>query len=95
MPAAITIRPLLEDAAAVAVLSGDLGYPADQAAMEARLAAVLADPGHAVFGAEGEDGPCSAGCTCAPASCSSTRRRPSSRAWWCCRAPGGGAWGGP
>jgi GNAT superfamily N-acetyltransferase len=57
MPAAMTIRPLsLEDAAAVAALSGDLGYPADPAAMEGRLAALLAEPGHAVFGAEAADG---------------------------------------
>jgi GNAT superfamily N-acetyltransferase len=57
MPAAIAIRPLtLEDAAAVAALSGDLGYPAEAAAMEARLAALLGQAGHAVFGAAGEDG---------------------------------------
>jgi GNAT superfamily N-acetyltransferase len=57
MPAAITIRPLTsEDAAAVAALSGDLDYPADPAAMESRLAAVLAESGHAVFGAEAADG---------------------------------------
>ncbi|MFH1331053.1 MAG: GNAT family N-acetyltransferase [Actinomycetota bacterium] len=57
MPAAITIRPLADsDAPVVAALSGDLGYPADQAAMEIRLATVLADPGHTVFGAEAEDG---------------------------------------
>ena len=57
MPIAITIRPLADgDAPAVAALSGDLGYPAGQAAMEIRLATVLADPGHAVFGAEAADG---------------------------------------
>jgi GNAT superfamily N-acetyltransferase len=57
MPAAITIRPLSpEDAAAMAALSNDLGYPADPAAMESRLAAVLAESGHAVFGAEAADG---------------------------------------
>lgn len=57
MPAPIAIRPLtLEDAAAVAALSGDLGYPADPAAMESRLAALLAESGHALFGAEAEDG---------------------------------------
>jgi GNAT superfamily N-acetyltransferase len=57
MPATITIRPLtLADAAAVAVLSEDLGYPADPGVMGARVAAVLSEPDHAVFGAEGEDG---------------------------------------
>jgi len=57
MPAAITIRPLSpEDAAAVAALSSDLGYPADPAAMEGRLAALLGGTGHALFGAEATDG---------------------------------------
>lgn len=57
MPAAITIRPLAHgDAPAVTALSSDLGYPADQAAMATRLAVVLAAPGHAVFGGDGEDG---------------------------------------
>jgi GNAT superfamily N-acetyltransferase len=57
MPAAIAIRPLtLDDAAAVAALSGDLGYPADPAVMGARLSALLGEAGHAVFGAAGADG---------------------------------------
>ena len=57
MPPAITIRRLtLEDAAAAARLSEHLGYPADPGVMEARVAAVLEEPDHAVFGAESEDG---------------------------------------
>jgi GNAT superfamily N-acetyltransferase len=57
MPPEITIRPLTRrDAAAAGALSGDLGYPADPGVMETRLGAILAEPDHAVFGAEGEDG---------------------------------------
>jgi GNAT superfamily N-acetyltransferase len=57
MPAAITIRPLtLADAGAAARLSLDLGYPADPGVMEARVAAILAEPDHAVFGAESGTG---------------------------------------
>ena len=57
MPAAITIRPLTAgDASAVAALSSDLGYPTDPAAMDARLKALLAATGHALFGAEDGDG---------------------------------------
>lgn len=57
MPRAITIRSLnSDDAAAAAVLSADLGYPADAAAMRERLAALLAEADHAVLGAAGEDG---------------------------------------
>ena len=40
----------------MAALSGDLGYPADRAAMEGRLATLLAEPGHALFGAETAEG---------------------------------------
>lgn len=47
------IRPITEaDAPAVAALSGELGYETGVGDMEARLAAVLAAAGHAVFGAE-------------------------------------------
>jgi GNAT superfamily N-acetyltransferase len=57
MPPTITIRHLTRrDAAAAGALSGDLGYPADPGVMEARLGAILAEPDHAVLGAEGEDG---------------------------------------
>ena len=70
MPAAITIRPLSpEDAAAVAALSGDLGYPADPAAMEGRLAALLAEMDHAVLGAEAMDGALLGWVHGAPGSC--------------------------
>ena len=52
MPREITIRLLgPEDAPGVAALSGDLGYPTAAAEMAGRLAALLAVPGHVVFGA--------------------------------------------
>ena len=55
-PPLVVRRLAVGDAAAVAALSEELGYPADAAGMEARLGAVFADPGHAVFGAPAEDG---------------------------------------
>jgi len=51
------IRPVTAaDTPAVAALSGELGYETETGDMAARLAAVLAAPGHAVFAAEGGDG---------------------------------------
>jgi GNAT superfamily N-acetyltransferase len=51
------IRALtVADTPAVAVLSNELGYPAEAAQMAERLAAVLAAPGHCVLGAAGCDG---------------------------------------
>ena len=51
------IRPLTpEDGPGVAALSGDLGYPTSPEEMAGRIAAVLGEPGHALFAAEGEDG---------------------------------------
>jgi GNAT superfamily N-acetyltransferase len=51
------IRPVTAaDTPAVAALSGELGYATGVGDMSARLAAVLAAPGHAVFAAEGADG---------------------------------------
>jgi GNAT superfamily N-acetyltransferase len=53
----VVIRPLTPgDARAVAALSADLGYPVDPAAMAGRLAAALAAPGHALFGATDRSG---------------------------------------
>ena len=51
------IRPMeTRDAAAVAKLTGELGYPVDEADLAERLAVVLADPAdHLVFVAVGED----------------------------------------
>ncbi len=51
------VRPMeVRDAAAVAKLTGELGYPVDEADLVERLAAVLADPAdHLVFVAVGED----------------------------------------
>ena len=55
--ASFRIRPLEPaDEGAVAALSGELGYPTTGLEMAGRLAAVLADPGHAAFAAVGEDG---------------------------------------
>ena len=51
------IRPLSSaDAAAVAALSDHLGYPVPPGEMATRLAALLACPDHALFGAEDEAG---------------------------------------
>jgi GNAT superfamily N-acetyltransferase len=51
------VRPATsEDAAALAELSGQLGYPADEATMTGRLAALESDFRHAVFVAETEAG---------------------------------------
>lgn len=44
----------LDDAPEAARLSGQLGYPASDAAMRARLARVLASPAHVAFGAARE-----------------------------------------
>jgi GNAT superfamily N-acetyltransferase len=49
----LEVRPaLLADAEALAALAGELGYPATPELVEARLAAILAGPGHAVLVAE-------------------------------------------
>lgn len=52
----VRIRPMeVRDASAVAKLTGELGYPVDEADLVERLAAVLADPAdHLVFVAVGE-----------------------------------------
>ncbi len=51
------IRPVrLEDAAEVAELSGQLGYPVSASEMSARLSRALADPDYVVTVAEGSDG---------------------------------------
>jgi GNAT superfamily N-acetyltransferase len=42
-----------EDAAALAALCGELGYPTEAATVQTRLERVLDDPGHAVFVADG------------------------------------------
>jgi GNAT superfamily N-acetyltransferase len=46
---------LQDDAASIAALSAQLGYPASQEAMEKRLQGVLGDEGHAVFVVEAQD----------------------------------------
>lgn len=47
------VRPAGEqDAASIAVLSGQLGYPAEREAVRKRLRAILQRPDHAVFVAE-------------------------------------------
>lgn len=45
-----------EDAAAIAALAGQLGYPSTREQIEKRLERVLADPEHAVFVAERQGG---------------------------------------
>lgn len=51
------IRPArLEDAAEIAELSGQLGYPVSAAEMSARLSRTLGNPDYAVAVAEGADG---------------------------------------
>jgi GNAT superfamily N-acetyltransferase len=49
-------RARLEDAAAIARLSGELGYPSTAEQVAARLRRVLPEEVHAVFVAEAEDG---------------------------------------
>ncbi|MEW9623305.1 GNAT family N-acetyltransferase [Rhodanobacter geophilus] len=51
------LRPArIEDAAEIARLAGELGYPVQMAAMEARLRAILPLPRHHVTLAQGEGG---------------------------------------
>jgi GNAT superfamily N-acetyltransferase len=51
------VRPAIAaDAAALATLSGQLGYPLDEATARGRFAAIEDDPRHAVFVAEDEGG---------------------------------------
>ena len=59
VPAASPIavrRACLEDAARIAVLNGQLGYPSTAQDLEQRLRAVLDDPEHAIFIATRADG---------------------------------------
>jgi len=49
-------RARKEDAAALADLAGQLGYPSTKAQIESRLERVFPDPAHAVFVAEAPDG---------------------------------------
>lgn len=50
LPQSVTIRPAaLNDAAQIAVLSGQLGYPADAGATARRLTALLAQEEHVVL----------------------------------------------
>lgn len=49
-------RMAMGDAAAVAALSGQLGYPADEEAIRRRWAALDDEPAHAVFVAEAANG---------------------------------------
>ena len=46
----------LRDAAGLAVLAGQLGYPSTHEQVEARLRKMAGDPGHIVFVAEHSDG---------------------------------------
>lgn len=56
MPATITIRPArADDAPELALLSGELGYPATTEAMSARLPALLDDPWQLVLVAARSD----------------------------------------
>ena len=51
------IRPVrLEDAAGIAELSGQLGYPASASEMSGRLSQALGDPDYVIRVAEGADG---------------------------------------
>jgi GNAT superfamily N-acetyltransferase len=53
----VALRPArIEDAAEIARLAGELGYPAEVAAMEARLRAILPLPQHRVTVAQGDGG---------------------------------------
>lgn len=53
----VEVRPATgADAAALAALSGQLGYPLDEAAAQERFAAIEEDPRHAVFVAEDDSG---------------------------------------
>lgn len=52
-----TLRPArIGDAAEIARLAGELGYPAEAAAMDARLRTILPLPQHRVMVAQGERG---------------------------------------
>ena len=56
MPSA-RIRPaVLDDAAAIAVLLTELGYPTDAGSMRRRLEALFVEPEHASFVADGPNG---------------------------------------
>jgi GNAT superfamily N-acetyltransferase len=58
----VTVRPAQpDDAAALAQLSGELGYPAAREQVERRLTGILSSPGHAIFVA---DACAAAGCGC-------------------------------
>jgi GNAT superfamily N-acetyltransferase len=53
----VVVRPARpDDATAIALLSGQLGYPSTPEQVTARLRRVLPEEGHAVFVAEAEDG---------------------------------------
>jgi predicted N-acetyltransferase YhbS len=53
----VEVRPAtVADAADIATLSGQLGYPLDEATALERLAAINDDPRHSVFVAEDESG---------------------------------------
>lgn len=53
----VRVRPAqIEDAGAIAVLSGQLGYPSSPASVRSRLRSLLLDPDHAIWVAENSGG---------------------------------------